>query len=351
MNCKHMLKKGIIMRNTILKIKNAANAEIKNTFDIKLLEELRVKYLGKNGQVTSILKELGKLSKELRPTIGCLINEVKTELERLLLEQTAIANEIIQKEKLKKEEIDVTMPGKKCLTGALHPLNTTTNDIIEIFHSLGFSTVFGPDIEWDTYNFDMLNMPKDHPARDESDTFFINDKLALRTQTSSVQVRYMQINKPPIRIISPGRVYRIDEVDATHSPMFHQIEGLVVDRGINMGHLKYTLEYFVTAFYGNGVKTRFRPHHFQFTEPSAEMDISCFNCNGLGCRICKNEGWIELMGCGMVHRKVLKTCNIDPDEYTGFAFGIGLDRATMQRFSIDSLKLLFENNITVLKQF
>lgn len=339
------------MKDIIEKIKNMAKKEVNEASNIKALEELRVKYLGKKGEITQKLKELSTVSAELKPMLGKLLNNVKRDIEKLLALQMETVRNLALKEELERERIDVTIPGKRCMIGARHPLNATTNEIVRIFSSMGFSVVAGPEIEWEKYNFDMLNIPKKHPARAESDTFFINDELALRTQTSSVQARYMETHKPPIRIVSPGRVYRIDEIDATHSPMFHQIEGLIVERKINMAHLKHTLDAFAKAFYGSDTKTRFRPHHFQFTEPSAEMDVSCFNCGGTGCRVCKNEGWIELLGCGMVHPKVLAMCGIDPDKYTGFAFGMGLDRATMQKFAINNLKLFFENDVRFLKQF
>lgn len=339
------------MKDIIEKIKDMAKKEISGASNIKVLEELRVKYLGKKGEITQKLKELSAVSAELKPILGKLLNDVKRDIEELLAFQMETVRNLAMKEELEREKIDVTIPGKRHIVGARHPLNIITNEIVRVFSSMGFSVVAGPEIEWEKYNFDMLNMPKNHPARDESDTFFISDELALRTQTSSVQARYMETHKPPIRIISPGRVYRIDEIDATHSPMFHQIEGLIVEQGINMGHLKHTLDAFAKAFYGTETKTRFRPHHFQFTEPSAEMDMSCFNCGGAGCRVCKNEGWIELLGCGMVHPKVLAMCGINPDEYTGFAFGMGLDRAAMQKFAINNLKLFFENDVRFLKQF
>lgn len=257
----------------------------------------------------------------------------------------------MREEKIKSEVIDVTMPGKKIKTANLHPLTQVMQEIEDIFIGMGFEIAEGPDIEYTSYNFDLLNIPKDHPSRDEQDTFYINDDILLRTQTSPVQIRVMKSQKPPIRVIAPGRVFRSDAVDATHSPLFHQIEGLVVDKGITMGDLKGTLEVFVKSIYGEDAKVRFRPHHFPFTEPSAEVDVSCFVCGGKGCSVCKGEGWIEILGCGMVHPKVLENCGIDSEVYSGFAFGLGLERVVMRRFNVDDLRLFFENDIRFLKQF
>ncbi|GHV29349.1 phenylalanine--tRNA ligase alpha subunit [Clostridia bacterium] len=339
------------MKERLEKIRTEAKKKIEAAKNLKELEELRVKYLGKKGEVTSILKGLSLLESDIRPVIGNLVNNVKADLEKFFSQKVAKIKELELENNLKSESLDVTLPGKSRKTGAKHPLRTTLDEMKEIFVGMGFSVAGGPEIEWDVYNFDMLNIPKNHPARNESDTFFITDDCTLRTQTSSVQVRYMQLHKPPIRIIAPGKVYRVDEIDATHSPMFHQVEGLVVDKGVTMANLKHTLETFFKRFYGEGIKTRFRPHHFQFTEPSAEVDISCFVCGGKGCRVCKDEGWIEALGCGMVHTNVLSMCGIDPDEYSGFAFGFGLERIAMQKFEVDDLRLFFENDVRFLEQF
>ncbi len=315
------------------------------------LEALRVKYLGKKGEVTAVLKQMGSLSAEERPVIGQLANEVRRSIET---ELTAKAGELKAKQanqKLAEETLDVTMPGAKKDLGKRHPLDSVLDEIKEIFLGMGFDVAEGPEVETDYYNFEALNIPKDHPARDTQDTFYINENVLLRTQTSPVQVRVMEKQKPPIRIISPGRVYRSDAVDATHSPVFHQIEGLVVDKGITMGDLKGTLADFAKRLYGPDAKVRFRPHHFPFTEPSAEMDTMCFSCGGKGCRLCKGEGWIEILGCGMVHPKVLENCNIDPEEYSGFAFGMGLERLVMRRYNIDDLRLFYENDQRFLNQF
>ena len=301
--------------------------------------------------MTAILKQMGSLSAEERPVIGQLANEVRSKIENQL---TAKANEIkaaVADKKLAMETLDVTMPGHKKELGKKHPLDSVLDEIKEIFLGMGFDIAEGPEVETDYYNFEALNIPKDHPARDTQDTFYINDNVLLRTQTSPVQVRVMEKKKPPIRIISPGRVYRSDAVDATHSPVFHQIEGLVVDKGVTMGDLKGTLADFAKRLYGPDAKVRFRPHHFPFTEPSAEMDTMCFSCGGKGCRLCKGEGWIEILGCGMVHPKVLENCNIDPEEYSGFAFGMGLERLVMRRFNIDDLRLFYENDQRFLNQF
>ena len=297
------------------------------------------------------MKGLGALSPEERPRIGQLANEVRDFIGSELEKQKTKILEAAQEQKIKDETIDVTIPGKSCSCGGKHPLTLALEDLEDIFIGMGFSIAEGPEVELDYYNFEALNIPKNHPARDTQDTFYINDNVVLRTQTSPVQVRTMEIQKPPIRIISPGRVYRSDAVDATHSPVFHQVEGLVIDKGITMADLKGTLELFAKKLYGENTKLRFRPHHFPFTEPSAEVDISCFNCGGEGCRICKGEGWIEILGCGMVHPKVLKNCGIDPDVYSGFAFGIGLERVTQFRYDVTDMRLYYENDVRFLDQF
>ncbi len=339
------------MKEKLAAIRSAAMSALENSKMLSELEELRIQYLGKKGELTSVMKGMGELSAEERPVIGQLANEVRSKIESALEEKKAALEQAAADIKIKKETIDVTMPGNKQKKGKRHPLTTVLDDLKDIFTGMGFTVVEGPEVELDYYNFEALNIPKDHPARDTQDTFYINDNVVLRSQTSPVQVRAMEKQKPPIRIISAGRVYRSDAVDATHSPVFHQIEGLVIDKGITMADLKGTLEVFVKKLYGEDTRLRFRPHHFPFTEPSAEVDISCFNCGGEGCRICKGEGWIEILGCGMVHPKVLKNCGIDPEEYSGFAFGIGLERITMFRYGIDDLRLYFENDVRFLEQF
>lgn len=339
------------MKQALENIKASALEALHNCQDTKELENLRVKFLGKKGELTAILKQMGGLSPEERPLIGQLANSVRAEIENAI---AARSEEIKQKElenALNSETIDVTLPGKVSKIGKLHPLNIVLNEIKEIFIGMGFDIAEGPEVEYNYYNFDALNLPPDHPARDLQDTFYISDEIALRPQTSPVQVRVMETQKPPIRIICPGRVFRSDAVDATHSPLFHQVEGLVVDKGITMADLKGTLELLMKRLYGEDAKIRLRPHHFPFTEPSAEVDVMCFNCHGEGCRMCKGEGYIELLGAGMVHPKVLANCGIDPEEYSGFAFGLGLERIVMRRYGITDMRLLFENDLRFLNQF
>ncbi len=339
------------MKEMLEKIKTDASAAIESAADLKALDDIRVKYLGKKGEITAVLRGMGALSAEERPIVGALANTVREEIEALIAGKNEALSAKAMEEKMAAEKIDVTISGKRAAQGKLHPLSQVLSEIKDIFIGMGFSIADGPDVELDYYNFEALNIPKNHPARDTQDTFYINDNVVLRTQTSPVQVRVMEKQKPPIRVIAPGRVYRSDAVDATHSPLFHQIEGLVVDKGITMGDLKGTLETFVKALYGEDAKVRFRPHHFPFTEPSAEVDVSCFVCGGEGCRVCKGEGWIEILGAGMVHPKVLSGCGIDPEEYSGFAFGLGLERVAMRRYDIDDLRLFFENDLKFLKQF
>ncbi len=339
------------MKEQIQQIKADVEAILATATDLDTLENIRIKYLGKKGELTAVLKGMGKLSPEERPVIGALVNEVKSALENELDEKKAQISEKLEAEKLKAEVIDVTMPGKKSNAGKLHPLTKVMNEIKDIFIGMGFQIADGPEVEYDYYNFEALNIPKNHPARDTQDTFYIEDNIVLRTQTSPMQIRVMEKTKPPVRVIAPGRVYRSDSVDATHSPVFHQIEGLVVDKNVTMADLKGTLEMFVKSLYGEESKVRFRPHHFPFTEPSAEMDVSCFVCGGKGCGVCKGEGWIEILGCGMVHPKVLANCGIDPEEYSGFAFGVGLERIAMGKYDIDDLRLFFENDQRFLDQF
>lgn len=339
------------MKAALEAIRQKIVVELQEAHDMQTLENIRVKFLGKKGELTAILKQMGKLSAEERPVIGQMANEIRAFIEDRISTRTAqLKNELMQ-QKLKDEKLDVTLPGKRHPLGKKHPLNLILDEIEEIFLGMGFSIATGPEVELDYYNFEALNMPKDHPARDTQDTFYVSDNVVLRTQTSPMQVRVMEKQKPPIRIIAPGRVYRSDAVDATHSPLFHQIEGLVVDKGITMADLKGTLEIFVKRLYGEDSVVRFRPHHFPFTEPSAELDCMCFNCHGEGCRLCKGEGWIEILGCGMVHPKVLSNCGIDPEVYSGFAFGMGLERLAMRRFNIDDMRLLYENDLRFLNQF
>ena len=307
--------------------------------------------MGKKGELTAILKQMGKLSAEERPVIGQLANEVRNSIDKAISDRLGELKAEATEKQLISEAIDVTMPGKKPAIGNKHPLTTVMEEIEEIFTGMGFDIAEGPEVEYDYYNFEALNIPKHHPARDTQDTFYITENILLRTQTSPVQIRVMENQEPPIRIIAPGRVYRSDSVDATHSPVFHQIEGLVVDKGITMADLKGTLEILAKRLYGDDVKVRFRPHHFPFTEPSAEMDAMCFSCHGEGCRLCKGEGWIEILGCGMVHPKVLENCAIDATQYSGFAFGLGLERVAMRRYNIDDLRLFYENDLRFLKQF
>lgn len=339
------------MKEKLNKIKETVEQLLADAESLESLDEIRVKYLGKKGELTAVLKEMGKLSPEERPVIGALANEIRDFLGKEIDGKKADIEKAMLAEKLKEEVIDVTMPGKKQSLGKLHPLTKVMNELKDIFIGLGFQIADGPEVEYDYYNFEALNIPKNHPARDTQDTFYIEDNIVLRTQTSPMQVRVMEKQKPPIRVIAPGRVYRSDAVDATHSPIFHQIEGLVVDKGVTMADLKGTLETALKALYGENTKVRFRPHHFPFTEPSAEVDVSCFVCGGKGCSVCKGEGWIEILGCGMVHPKVLANCGIDPEVYSGFAFGIGLERIAMGRYDINDLRLFFENDVRFLEQF
>ncbi len=339
------------MKQQLEEIKSRAAAALANAKLPQEIDELRVKFLGKKGELTGILKQMGKLSPEERPVIGQLANEVRSWIEKDIETRLTEIKANQMAAQLESEKLDVTLPGKRPLFGAKHPLSIVLDEIKEIFIGMGFEIADGPEVETDYYNFEALNIPKDHPARDTQDTFYINENILLRTQTSPVQVRVMEQKKPPIRIISPGRVYRSDALDATHSPLFHQIEGLVVDKGITFADLKGTLETFIKRLYGEDSVVRFRPHHFPFTEPSAEVDVQCFNCKGEGCRLCKGEGWIEILGCGMVHPKVLSNCGIDPEVYSGFALGMGLERVVMRRYNIDDIRLFYENDVRFLKQF
>ena len=315
------------------------------------MEDLRIRFLGKKGELTGILKQMGGLSPEERPVMGQLANSVRSRIEQTIAEKTERLRREAAAAKLAAEKIDVTLPGKEMPIGRAHPLNAVLSEVEEVFLGMGFDIVDGPEVETDHYCFEALNMPKSHPARDTQDTFYISDNVVLRTQTSSVQIRTMEQRKPPIRIISPGRVYRSDAVDATHSPLFHQIEGLVIDKGITLADLYGTLDMLMKKLYGKDTQIRLRPHHFPYTEPSAEVDLMCFNCGGKGCSMCKNEGYVELLGAGMVHPKVLERCGIDPEVYSGFAFGIGLERITMGRYGINDMRLLYENDMRFLGQF
>lgn len=339
------------MKEQLSAILTDAKNQVASSQNETEIEAIRVKYLGKKGELTAILKQMGSLSPEERPKMGALVNEAKQELEELISVKKKELKSAEQQKKLAEETIDITLPHKEIKPGKLHPLNTVLDDMINIFQSMGFDVVDGPEVETDHYNFECLNVPADHPARDMQDTFYLAENLLLRTQTSAAQIRTMENRKPPIRVICPGRVFRADEVDATHSPVFHQIEGLVVDKGITMCDLKGVLEEFAHEIYGSDTKVKFRPSFFPFTEPSVEVDVTCSECGGKGCRVCKGSGWIEILGAGMVHPNVLRSCGIDPEEYSGFAFGIGLDRLTTTRYKISDIRLLFENDKRFLDQF
>lgn len=342
------------MKNELIEIQNKVMDKLSKKVDeLKTLEEIRVEVLGKKGELTKILKGMGNLSKEERPIIGQVANEVRENIENKLEEIKNNLENAQQEKQLKAEKLDVTIPAKTEKLGHRHPMDTVIEEVKNIFIGMGYGIAEGPEVETAYYNFEALNIPKNHPARDEQDTFYIDGLLdfVLRTQTSPVQIRTMENSDMPIKIIAPGRVYRSDEVDATHSPVFHQLEGLVVDKNITMGDLKGALEVFAKELFGEDTKVRFRPHHFPFTEPSAEMDASCFACGGDGCRVCKDSGWIEVLGCGMVHPKVLEMAGIDANTYSGFAFGMGLERVTMQKYAITDLRLLFENDVKFLEQF
>ena len=337
------------MKEKLQLIKSEALAAI--AADNADMEQIRIKYLGKKGELTAVLRGMGALTPEERPIVGQIANEVRAQIEDAIAQKAAELKQLELEKKLVEEKIDVTMPAAEMKVGTLHPLTKVQRTIEEIFIGMGFSIAEGPEVELDYYNFQALNIPENHPARDTQDTFYITDNILLRSQTSPVQVRTMEKQKPPIRVISPGRVYRSDAVDATHSPLFHQAEGLVVDKGVTMGDLKGMLETFAKTLFGENTRLRFRPHHFPFTEPSAEVDVSCFVCGGEGCRVCKNEGWIEILGAGMVHPFVLSNCGIDPEEYSGFAFGMGVERIAMKYYGIDDMRHLYENDVRFLEQF
>ena len=339
------------MKERLESIKQEAIKQIQASDVPEKLNDVRVKFLGKKGELTAVLKGMKDVAPEERPKVGQLVNETRAAIEELLDETKKKMDAAIREEKLKQEVIDVTLPSKKNTVGHRHPNTIALEEVERIFIGMGYEVVEGPEVEYDHYNFELLNIPANHPAKDEQDTFYINDDVLLRTQTSSVQIRTMLKQKPPIAIISPGRVYRRDEVDGTHSPIFHQCEGLVIDKKITFADLKGTLDTFAKKLYGEGMKLKFRPHHFPYTEPSCEIDFQCFRCGGKGCPLCKGEGWIEILGAGVVRPEVLENCGIDPEEYSGFAFGIGIERITMLRYEIEDMRLLYENNMRFLEQF
>ncbi len=339
------------MKEKLQVIKDDALAQIHACATPEELNEVRVKYLGKKGELTAVLKSMKDVSPEDRPIVGQMVNETREEIEGALEGKKAAMERVLREAKLKEEVIDVTLPSKKMNIGHRHPNTIALEEVERIFVGMGYEVVEGPEVEYDEYNFAKLNIPENHPAKDEQDTFYITKDIVLRTQTSPVQARIMEQGNLPICILSPGRVFRSDEVDATHSPSFHQIEGLVIDKKVSFSDLKGTLGVFVKELFGENTKTKFRPHHFPFTEPSAEVDVTCFKCEGSGCRFCKGSGWIEILGCGMVHPHVLEMCGIDPEEYSGFAFGMGLERIALLKYEIDDMRLLYENDIRFLKQF
>ena len=344
-------REDFTMKEKLEQIKAQALAQIEASDALDKLNEVRVNVLGKKGELTAVLKSMKDVSPEERPKVGQMVNETREEIEKVLEEARARMEKAVREAKLKAEVIDVTLPAKKALIGHRHPNTIALEEVERIFIGMGYDVVEGPEIEKDYYNFEALNIPADHPAKDEQDTFYISGEFLLRTQTSGTQVHEMEKGKLPIRMLAPGRVFRADEVDATHSPSFHQIEGLVIDKNITFSDLKGTLAEFARELFGKDTKVKFRPHHFPFTEPSAEMDVSCFKCGGSGCRFCKGSGWIEILGCGMVHPHVLEMSGIDPEEYTGFAFGVGLERIALLKYEIDDMRLLYENDIRFLKQF
>ena len=339
------------MKEKLQAIREQAMQKISEASDLDMLNNIRVAYLGKKGELTEVLKGMKDVSAEERPKVGAMVNDTRTAIEEKLEEVRQKIAAARREQQLKEEVIDVTLPARKNLVGHSHPNTVALEEVERIFLGMGYEVVEGPEIEYDYYNFEALNIPANHPAKDEQDTFYINSNIVLRTQTSSVQVHEMETGKMPIRMIAPGRVFRSDEVDATHSPSFHQVEGLVIDKNITFADLKGTLDVFAKELFGEDTRVKFRPHHFPFTEPSAEMDVSCFKCKGKGCRFCKNSGWIEILGCGMVHPHVLEMSGIDPEEYTGFAFGIGLERIALLKYEIDDMRLLYENDARFLNQF
>ena len=346
-----MEKSMSTIESKLKEIRDKVTEAVKNAGTLEIINDLRVKVIGKKGELTEIMKSMKDIPNEEKPKFGQLVNELRNEVEELLSSTTNRIKRELRQKQLEEETIDVTLPAKKTERGHKHPNQVALEEIERIFTGMGYKVVFGPEVEYDYYNFEALNIPADHPAKDEQDTFYINDKIVLRTQTSPVQVREMEKGKIPIRMIAPGRVFRSDEVDATHSPCFHQVEGMVIDEGITFADLKGTLEAFAKKMFGEDTKVKFRPHHFPFTEPSAEMDVTCFKCGGKGCRMCKGEGWIEILGCGMIHPNVLDRCNVDRSKYSGFAFGIGLERIALLKYEIDDMRLLYENDVRFLKQF
>lgn len=339
------------MKEKLQQIRDNAMAQIKEAGALDKLNEIKVAFLGKKGELTTIMKSMRDIPKEERPVFGQMVNEVRAEIENSLDEMKAALSKKERELQMQAEVIDVTLPAKKSNLGHRHPNTIALEEVERIFVGMGYEVVEGPEVEKDYYNFEALNIPANHPAKDEQDTFYINKDMLLRTQTSGVQVHEMEKGKLPIRMIAPGRVYRSDEVDATHSPCFHQIEGLVIDKNITFADLKGTLAEFARELFGENTKVKFRPHHFPFTEPSAEVDVTCFKCGGKGCRMCKGSGWIEILGCGMVHPRVLEMSGINPDEYSGFAFGVGLERIALLKYEIDDMRLMYENDVRFLKQF
>ena len=339
------------MSNQNDQIRQEALEEIENAVQPRILEELKVKYIGKKGKLTELSRAMGSLSPEERPAFGQKLNNLRKQLDEAFEKKEKEIKDRLLSERLESERIDVTIPAPAAQTGSLHPLSIVRNELIEIFVRMGFDVAEGPEVETDYYNFQALNIPQDHPARDMQDTFYVTDSLLLRSQTSAMQIRTMEKQKPPIRIICPGRVFRADEADATHSPIFHQMEGLVVDKGITMCDLKSTLDVFAREVYGSDAKTKLRPSYFPFTEPSVEVDVTCSECSGKGCRVCKGSGWVEILGAGMVNPKVLAGCGIDPAVYSGFAFGMGIDRIALTRYKISDMRIMFENDVRFLEQF
>jgi phenylalanyl-tRNA synthetase alpha chain len=340
-----------MFKEELEKIRKEAQERLESSESLDMVNEIRVSVLGKKGSLKEILKGMKNVPPEERPKVGQMVNEVREQIEAAISDAQKTIERKVQEQRLSAETIDVTLPSKRLPKGHSHPNVIALKELERIFVGMGYEVIEGPEVERDYYNFEALNIPADHPAKDEQDTFYINGDILLRTQTSSTQIHAMESGKIPIRMIAPGRVYRSDAVDATHSPTFHQVEGLVVDKGVTFADLKGTLDEFAKKLFGEETKTRFRPHHFPFTEPSAEMDVSCFKCGGKGCGFCKGEGWIEILGCGMVHPHVLEICGIDPNEYSGFAFGVGLERIALLNYEIDDMRLLYENDVRFLKQF
>lgn len=339
------------MQDKIKEIESRVFGELEPLRDLAALEELRVRVLGRKGELTGLLRSLGQAPADERPKLGQLVNAAREKLEQAIEARSEQLKGAAKEARLAAEAIDVTLPGKTRSAGSLHPMYLVQDQLLTIFTGMGFEVVEGPEVEFDHYNFELLNLPKNHPARDAQDTFYIDDEIVLRTHTSPVQARVMTTRKPPIRVVCPGRVYRVDECDATHSPVFHQLEGLVVDEGISMGDLKGTLDLFAKKLYGEDIRTRFRPSFFPFTEPSAEFDVSCAACGGAGCRVCKGSGWIEVLGCGMVNPKVLDMCGIDSKKYTGFAFGMGIERLSILKYNVPDMRYFYENDLRFLAQF